>query len=514
MSGKLSAVAAVDSGSPLPPGPRMPSALQAVGWAERPLPFMERCHKRYGDTFTLRIRHAGTWVFLCNPEDVKRVFTAEADLLGVGEANSLLGPILGSRSVMLLEEPEHMSHRRRMLPSFHGPRMERYAEMTAEVARREIASWPVGEPFALWPRMQEITLGVIMRTVFGELDTDHLRRLRELLRELTEWMNVPRRQMLLAALGPRSMVGNAQFRAMMSAVESAVLEEVRRRRAQPPREQPGREQPGHGQPGYGQPGHEQSRREQPGHGQPGHEQSRHAPPDSGEREDVVTMLERAHHEDGSPLSDQELRDELITLLIDGPTSTSLAWAFERLLRHPDKLARVREEVRSRAGAEGAYLDAVIKETLRLCPPVPVVVRRLLAPMRLGGYTVPAGATVAPCVYLMHRREEVYPRPRSFLPERFLGRSPGTYTWIPFGGGVRRCLAASFALLEMKQVIQTVLAEVELRPAERRSERVARSSIAFAPDRHALAVVVGRAPVRSTMPALAGAAHGPASPSVQ
>jgi cytochrome P450 len=428
----------------------MPSALQAVGWAERPLPFMERCQRRYGDIFTLRIRHAGTWVFLCDPEDVKLVFTADPDLLGVGEANSLLGPILGSRSVMLLEEPEHMAHRRRMLPSFHGPLMERYAEMTAEVARREVADWPVGEPFALWPRMQEITLGVIMRAVFGELDTDHLRRLHELLRELTEWMNAPRRLTLLAAAGPRSMVRNPKFRAMMGAVERAVLEEVRRRRAQP---------------------------------------------DSRERGDVVAMLEQAHHEDGSPLSAQELRDELITLLIDGPTSTSLAWAFERLLRHPQKLARLREEVRS--GAEGAYMEAVLKETLRLCPPVPVVVRRLLAPMRLGGYTVPAGATVAPCAYLIHRREEVYPRSRSFMPERFLERPPGTYTWIPFGGGVRRCLAASFALLEMRQVLQTVLREVDLRPVEQRSERVARSSIAFVPDRRALAVVVGRVPPKSS-----------------
>ena len=449
MSGKLPTAQTVDQHWSLPPGPRMPSVLQAVGWAERPLPFMERCQKRYGDIFTLRIRHAGTWVFLCDPEDVKLVFTADPELLGVGEANSLLGPILGSRSVMLLEEPEHMAHRKRMLPSFHGPLMERYADITTAVARREVASWPVGEPFALWPRMQDITLGVIMRVVFGELDTDHLRRLRELLRELTEWMNVPRRLTLLAAIGPRSMVRNPKFRTMMSAVEGAVLEEVRRRR---------------------------------------HE------PDSRAREDVVAMLERAHHEDGSPLSDRELRDELITLLIDGPTSTSLAWAFERLLRHPDKLARLREEVR--AGAEGVYMDAVLKETLRLCPPVPVLVRRLLAPMRLGGYTVPAGATVAPCAYLMHRREEIYPQPRSFKPERFLERPAGTYTWIPFGGGVRRCLAASFALLEMRQVMQTVLGEVDLRPVEQRSERVARSSIAFVPDRRALAVVVGTAPDRS------------------
>jgi cytochrome P450 len=398
---------------------------------------------------------------------VKRVFTADPNLLGVGEANSLLGPILGSRSVMLLEEPEHMAHRKRMLPSFHGELMERYGESTVEVAREEVASWPVGKPFALWPRMQEITLAVIMRAVFGPLDTGHLKGLHEQLRGLTEWMNAPRRLTLLAAIGPRSMVRNPTFRAMMGSVEVAVLEEVHRRRAEG---------------------------------------------GAGERGDIVAMLERAHREDGSPLSEQELRDELITLLVDGPTSTSLAWAFERLLRHPEKLARLRAEVRSGTGED--YMDAVLKETLRLCPPVPIVVRRLLESMRLGGYTVPAGATVAPCVYLMHRSSELYQQPQSFVPERFLGRPAGTYTWIPFGGGVRRCLAASFALLEMKRVLQTVLAEIELRPVQARSERVARSSIAFVPDRWAQAVLVRRLAAGADAPQLAGNAPGHAGDAPQ
>jgi cytochrome P450 len=406
---------------------------------------MERCRARYGDTFTLRIRNAGVWVFLCDPDDVRAVFTAEPARLGVGEANSLLGPVLGSRSVMLLEEPEHMAHRRRMLPSFHGKSMERYGEVTAAVTREELARWPVGESFALWPRMQEITLAVIMRAVFGPPTTAHLAHLHTLLRRLTEWMNVPRRLALLAAIGPRSFVRNPTFRALMVAVEEAVLEEVRIRRA---------------------------------------ERGAHA------RADIAAMLEQAHRADGSPLSPQELRDELVTLLVDGPTSSSLAWAFERLLHHPAKLARLQQEVRR--GEEEHYADAVIKETLRLCPPVPVVVRRLLQPMRLGGYEVPAGATVAPCAYLLHHRPDIYPRPRSFLPERFLeregGSAPSTYAWIPFGGGVRRCLAASFAMLEMKRVLQTVLGTVELRPAEQRSERFARGSIAFVPDRHARAVL--------------------------
>jgi cytochrome P450 len=426
----------------------MPASLQAIGWARRPLPFMERCRKRYGETFTLRIRHAGTWVFLCDPEDVRTVFTADPGSLSVGEANTLLGPLLGPRSVMLLEEPAHMTHRKRMLRSFHGRYMEHYRATTAQVAREALASWPLDEPLQLWPRMQAITLEVIMRAVFGAQDSDALRRLRGLLGELTDWTNDPRRLTLLAALGPRWVARNPSFRSVMGSVEAALLDEVRRRRAQP---------------------------------------------QNGAGENILSMLEQAHREEGSPLSERELRDELITLLSDGPTSTSLAWVFERLLRHPDKLARLREELC--AGEDDAYLEAVLKETLRLCPPVPVVVRRLREPMLLGGHLVPAGTMVAPCTYLIHRREDIYPQPRSFMPERFLHRQPGTYTWIPFGGGVRRCLAASFALLEMREVVRTVLTEVDLHPVRSRSEQVARGSIAFVPNQRGLAVVTRREPLR-------------------
>jgi cytochrome P450 len=191
------------------------------------------------------------------------------------------------------------------------------------------------------------------------------------------------------------------------------------------------------------------------------------------------------------MSEQDLRDELLTLLTDGPTSTSLAWVFERLLRHPEKLARLREEVLG--DGDGAYMDAVVKETLRVVPPVPVVVRRLREPMRLGGYDLPAGTTVAPCIHLIHRDEKIYPDARSFVPERFLGRQPGTYTWIPFGGGVRRCLAASYAELEMKRVLRTVLSEVELQAVDSRSERMRKSAISFSPDRSGLVIAEPRRP---------------------
>jgi cytochrome P450 len=420
----------------MPPGPRIPRALQAVGWTQRPLPFLEQCQRRYGDTFTLRILHWGDWVLLCDPDDVKTVFTA-GNAVGVDVANPMLGPVLGPRSVMLLEEPEHMTRRKLMLPAFHGKSIEGDGEMMAEVARREVASWPVGEPFPLWPRMQAITQEVVMRAVFGSDADARLGRLRELLRGLTEWMNEPRNLTLLATFGPAWIVRSRQFRRAMEPVEDAVMEEVRRRRAE------------------------------------------------GEvREDVVSMLVGARYEDGSPMSEQDLRDELLTLLTDGPTSTSLAWTFERLLRNPDKMALAREDVHS---GDGTYLDAVIKETLRLCPPVPVIVRQLLEPMELGGYELPAGTTVAPCIHLIHRSEEFYPQAKRFIPERFIGRQPGTYTWIPFGGGTRRCLAASYAELEMKRVLRTVFSEVDLRPVETRSERMRKSAISFSPDRRGLVI---------------------------
>jgi cytochrome P450 len=428
----------------------MPSTLQAVAWARRPLPFLERCQKHYGDIFTIRVRHSGTWVILSDPEDVKRVFTADHAVLGVGVANSILGPLLGPRSVMLLEEPEHVKRRKLMLPPFHGERMQGYSEMMSDITRRELAGWPVGVPFELWPRMQEVTLEAIMRVVFGPVETDRLERLRGFLRRLTNWMNDPRRLNLLAAAGPSRFAGNSGYRAMMGPVEDAVLEEVRRRQRDP---------------------------------------------DCTDGTDIAAMLGEARYEDGSPMTEQDLRDELVTLLTDGPTSSLISWAFERILRHPEKLARLRAEID--AGEDDVYLDAVVKETMRLCPAAPIVVRKLLAPMELGGYMISAGTTVAPCVHLVHRRADIYPEPLRFMPERFLERPAGTYTWIPFGGGVRRCLAASYAQLLMKRVIGTVVSEVDLRPADPRSERARKSAIAFVPHRHAMVIATPRHVGRQT-----------------
>jgi cytochrome P450 family 135 len=427
----------------------MPSTLQAVAWATRPLPFLARCQKHFGDIFTIRVRHCGTWVILADPEDVKKVFTADHAALGVGVANSILGPLLGPRSVMLLEEPEHVRRRKLILPAFHGERMKGYSEMMADITRREIATWPIEEPFELWPHMQEITLEAIMRVVFGPAQTKSLNQVRQLLRRLTKWMNDPRRLNLLAVAGPARFAGNRDYQAMMGPVDQAVLEQVRIRRRDP---------------------------------------------QYNGATDIASTLGEARYEDGSPMTEQDLRDELVTLLTDGPTSSLLSWSFERIVRHPDKLARLRAEVD--AEKDDSYLDAVVKETMRLCPAAPIVVRKLLEPMELGGHTIPAGTTVAPCVHLVHRRPDVYPEPLRFMPERFLEATAesvvNTYTWIPFGGGVRRCLAAPYAQTLMKQVISTIVSEVDLRAVDPRSERAEKSAIAFVPHRHATVSVARRA----------------------
>jgi cytochrome P450 len=426
----------------LPPGPSLSAEEQSARWASEPLPFLEECRERYGDTFTLRLRHLGTWVLLSDPEDVKRVFSTDTNELGVGVPNLALRPVLGAHSVMLSEEPEHMVRRKLMLPRFHGERMREDAEMMTELARREVRAWPVGEPFALWPRMQALTQEVVMRAVFGD-DEGRLDRLRDLLTKLTAAVNDEERLRELAERGPAWLEESPGWREAMAPVEAEVLAEARRRRAE---------------------------------GEDG-------------RKDAVSILVEARNEDGTPLSEKDLRDELLTLLTDGPTSSSLAWVFERLLRHPEKLARLQSELL--AGEGEAYLDAVIKETLRLRPPVSVVVRRLLKPATLGGYELPAGTLIAPCVYLIHHRADVYENPGEFIPERFLTQRAAVPTWIPFGGGARRCLAASYAEQEMKRVLRTVLEEVELEPVESAGERVTRGAIAFSPAQHGLVVAKPR-----------------------
>ena len=420
----------------LPPGPRYPRALQTLGWGVRPMPFMERCQARYGDIFTLKIAHEGNWVMLAHPDMVKQVFTGDPAVFHAGEGNIVLRPLVGSNSVLQLDDGAHMAQRKLLLPPFHGERMQRYGDLLTEIADREIDSWPAGAPFALWPRMQAITLEVILRAVFGLEEGERLEALRTRLREVLEASTSTPTMALLALLGPERVTRLPMFRRELDPVNELIYAEIRERREDP---------------------------------------------SVAEREDILSLLVQARHEDGKPMSDEELRDELVTLLVAGheTTATSLAWSIERLVRHPDKLARLRDEV---AAGEDEYLDAVCKETLRLRPVLPIVARVLKQDVEIGGYNLPAGATAAPCIHLIHRRPDIYPEPRRFRPERFIEQSAGTYTWIPFGGGIRRCLGATFALFEMRQVLSSIVSRVELRPAAADGERVARRAITLSPAR--------------------------------
>jgi cytochrome P450 family 135 len=427
---------------PLPPGPSAPRPLQTMRWIARPGAMLEDCRRRYGDMFTLRIANEGNWVFLADPEAVKQVFTGDPRVLHAGEANVVLLPVLGHHSVLLLDEAAHMSQRKLMLPSFHGERMRGYEETMAEVARAEIERWPLGEPSAVRPAMQRITLEVILRTVFGVQDDARRARLSDALGKAFEWGSKPRRMLVMAALGPHRVAERGLFRRVVDPADELIYEEIRRHRDAP---------------------------------------------DLAERDDVLSLLLQARHEDGSPMSDVELRDELMTLLVAGheTTASALAWAVERLVRHPDKLARVRE-------GDDEYIDAVCKETLRLRPILALVLRRLTEPMEIGGRVLPAGVNLAPCIYLVHRRADVYPEPLAFRPERFLEQPAGTYTWIPFGGGVRRCLGASFALFEMRVVLREFVSRLELRSSDPRSERIRRRAITLVPERGGEVVAERRA----------------------
>jgi cytochrome P450 family 135 len=424
------------SGPALPPGPSAPKPVLIGRFLLQPTSFLDHCQSRYGDYFTLRLPNR-TSVITSDPEAVKTVFTGDSDHLLAGRSNAILQPLLGDRSVLLLDGREHLRQRRLLLPPFHGERMQAYAETMREVAEREVATWPQGRSFAVQPSMQAITLEVILRTVFGLSGEERVERVGAPLRRLLDATASQARLFALqvtSSADPHRLSPWGRFNALVAEADRVVYEELHARRAQS-----------------------------------GH----------GDHEDVLSLLLAARDEEGQPLTDLELRDELMTLLLAGheTTATALSWTLERLVRHPAALRRLLAE--HRAG-ETAFLDATIKESLRLRPVIPAVGRFLTAPLEIGGHTLPADVYLNLSIYLLHRRPDLYPDPDAFRPERFLERPAGTYEWIPFGGGIRRCLGASFALFEMRIVLQAILDQVELLPEGGRGERTGRRAITLVP----------------------------------
>jgi cytochrome P450 len=425
----------------LPPGPRLPSILQTVGWWSRPLAFHEGSRVRYGKRYTVRLFATPPFVMHAEPEHIREIFTAPPEVLHPGEGAAILEPVVGTYSVILLDEGAHLSQRRLMLPAFHGEKMQLLSDLVAEVTEREVASWPTGSAVALHGRLQGLTLEVILRAVFGLEPGQRLDDLRARLTDILDFATEPATMVpaLQYEMGGRSRWG--KFVRLRERVDELVYEMIEDRRAS-----------------------------------------------AGEEgDDVLAMLLAARHEDGSEMSAKELRDELMTLLVAGheTTASSLAFAFSLLSRHPHVVEQLRED-------DEDYLTATIHEVLRARPVLPNAAPRLVKePVEIGGWSYEPGVCLVANSYLVHHDPDIYPDPYSFRPERFLGEGPGTYTWIPFGGGRRRCLGASFAILEVKTVLSAVVARFDLQPGGLGPELTRRRSITISPGLSAATVLTER-----------------------
>lgn len=436
----------------LPPGPTYPRAIQGMGFWTRPLAYLERCRARYGKRFTLHFPMAPKFVNLADPADAKEVFTAPAHVLHPGEGAKVLEPIVGTNSVILLDGPAHMEQRKLMLPAFHGEKMARLEGLMSEVAEREVASWPRDEALELHPRMQRLTLEIIMRAVFGLESGPRLDALRDRLGAMLAFGDRPISMVPPAPDGLAAKVLGrvgpfASFVRIQEEADRLIFELIDERRGE-----------------------------------------------AEDGDDVLAMLLAARHEDGSPMSPQELRDELLTLLVAGheTTASSLAWLCERLPRHPEVVGNLTDEIAADRG--DAYLTATIQESLRRRPVLPNVAPRLVKkPVEVGGWAYPEGVCLVVSAYLIHHDPEIYPDPYAFRPERFMEQAPGTYTWIPFGGGRRRCLGSSFAMLEMKLVLRALLGACELSDGGRGTEVARRRNITVRPAGGALTVLEQRKP---------------------
>jgi cytochrome P450 len=407
--------------------------VQTARWVARPIRFLEDCRRRYGDTFSVTFQGFQTpLVMVSSPEVIRALYGEREHRMPPGRTVTLQ-PLVGARSLLLLEGEEHLSRRKVMLPPFHGDRMRAYEPVVREATERELDGWPEARPFAVHPSMQAITLDVILRAVFGVTDPERLERLRALLADLLAATNST--GLAVSVMFGRRK-GLERLQEMAKEIDEHLLAEIAERRRNP-------------------------------------------------GEDICSLLVAARFADGGEMADREIRDQLMTLLIAGheTTATGLAWTIDLLVRHPDVMARART-------GDDAYLRAVVAEGLRLRPVVPLAGRRLAVDLEVNGLSLPAGTDVTPSMWLAHTRPQEYAEPYAFRPERFLDRAPATYTWIPFGGGVRRCIGAAFAELEMRVVLAEVLRRFDLHPAGPRAESVRRRNVTFSP-RNGTRIIVRR-----------------------
>jgi cytochrome P450 len=419
-----------------PPGPGWPRWVQTFFFIFGSRWFISRMARRYGPIVQLGTAFDSNFVMVFDPALVKDIFRGSPERLRAGEANEPLGPALGMRSVLLLDGEEHLRQRRLMLPPFHGQRMRAYEDAMRESADRAIDSWPLDREFALLPTVQQITLDVILRAVFGVDPGPRQDELKLRLRSMIEPVSNRFGILLMIAMRYGQSQAVKRFEERRRKVDELIYDEIARRREEPDLEQ---------------------------------------------REDVLSMLLLARDEDGRPMTDVELRDQLVTLLVAGheTTATGLAWTFDQVLRNPRVLAELQRAV---AEGDDAYVDAVAKEALRIRPVVPGIGRVVRGgTFELGGYTLREGTEINPSIAVIHARPDSFVGPRDFRPERFLEDDPpDTYTWIPFGGGTRRCLGASFALFEMRVVIRRIIERTTLVSADSRPEIPERRGVTTVP----------------------------------
>ena len=424
----------------LPPGPAIPRAAQAYLMIRHADRYGSICHRRYGPVFTVRAMPWGDVVVVTEPEAIKTVFTGDPDLWRAGEGYELLRPLLGTHSVIVLDGEEHLRARRRLLPPFHGKAIRLHELMIERVTAEYVARWPLERPFAVLDQMKSITLDVLLRSVLG---VESEQRRDELGAAIVRGVALRPLSLLMWVWPWLQGVGPwRRFRASLAYARRLILEEIASARRDPR---------------------------------------------LSERDDVLALLIGA-----GELSDSELLDQVGTLLLAGhdTTATALAWTLERLVRHPQALERAR--------ADDAYLDAAIKEAMRVRPVLPAVVRRLSRPAELGAWSLPAGMTVMASARLVQLSPAIFPRPLQFRPERFLEGEGSTYSWIPFGGGTRRCLGAAFASFHMRVVLRTVLRQIDLRADRMVGERLRSDHITLMPARGAR-MVRGRRPSRRLRP---------------
>jgi cytochrome P450 len=443
-------------GVALPPAPTLPPPLQTLRLMARPIPLLEAARREIGDSFTIRAVPVQTMVFVSDAASIKAVFAADRVNTIAPGRNLILAPLLGPDSLLLIEGERHLQRRRLMLPPFHGDRMCAYEQVIEEATEREMERWPTGSPFPIHPSMQEVTLDVIMRAVFG-VGGDRREELRRALLDILAATRSPGTIGIMVR-GVRNLPHFRRVKRQIEVADQLLAAEIAQHRADPGLEQ---------------------------------------------RDDILSLLISARDEEGEGMGDSELRDQLMTLLLAGheTTATGLAWAFELLLHHPEALERLRAELDEDGGGE--YMEAVIEETLRLRPVIPFVGRLLKAPMTLDGYELPTGTNVFPSIYLAHTNPRIFPEPYSFRPERFLEGGGETYSWIPFGGGTRRCIGAAFAQLEMKVVLRTVLRAADLRAVSPEPQPMIRRNVTLSP-RDGTPVTMSR----RTVPAATGREGAP------